>query len=126
MIGTFLTLKPFFPSTYFLSLSSKYYDFETWLAFAIKPRVVASISFIFIKKMIVWVVKQYLKDLEVKLLPNFGNAPSVKKIENLIKPTNFMINSLNIPISVNHKHLRINMNVTPPSFLGTISTSNLA
>jgi hypothetical protein len=62
--------------------------FETWLASTIKHGVVVSISFIFIKKMIVWVVKQYLKDLEVKLLPNFGNAPSVKKIENLIKPTN--------------------------------------
>jgi len=37
-----------------------------------------------------------------------------------------MINSLNTPISINHKHLRINMNVTPPSFLGTFQTNNLA
>jgi hypothetical protein len=102
-------------------LNSKYYAFETWLAFVIKPRVVASISFIFIKKMIVWVVKQYLKDLKVKLFPNFGNAPSVKKIENLIKPTNFMINSLNTPILVSYRCLRINMNVTPPSSSTTIS-----
>jgi hypothetical protein len=50
--------------------------------------------------MIVWVVKQYFKDLEVKLLPNFGNAPSAKKIKNLIKPTNFMIKNLNTLISV--------------------------
>jgi hypothetical protein len=88
--------------------------------------VVAFISFIFIKKMIVWVVKQYLKDLEVKLLPNFGNAPSAKKIKNLIKLANFMINNLNTPILVSYKHLRLNMNVTPPSFFTTSSNKQQA
>jgi hypothetical protein len=94
-------------------LNSKYYIFETWLFSIVRPRVVASISFIFIREMMVWVAKQYLKDPKTKLFPNFGNAQGVKKIKKLIKPTNFTINNLNTYFSINYKCSKINMNFMP-------------
>jgi hypothetical protein len=65
--------------------------------------VVASISFIFIREMMVWVAKQYLKDPKTKLFPNLENAQGVRKIKELIKPTKFTINNLNTYVSVNYK-----------------------
>jgi hypothetical protein len=47
-----------FPSMYFFSLSSKYYVFETWLAYVTRSKVVVSISFIFIKEMMECAMKQ--------------------------------------------------------------------
>jgi hypothetical protein len=66
-------------------LSSKYYAFETWLASVIKHRVVASISFIFIKKMIVCVVKlqndlQTLKKIVVKQNESDGDPKGTMAI----------------------------------------------
>jgi len=55
-------------------LNSKYCIFGTWLFSIVRPRVVASISFIFIREMMVWVMKQYLKDPQTKFFPNFENA----------------------------------------------------
>ncbi len=111
--NTFLAIWIYFLNKWFSSLNSKYYIFETWLLSIVRPRVVASISFIFIREMMVWVAKQYLKDPKTKLFPNFENAQGVRKIKELIKPTNFTINNLNTYVSINYKCSKINMNIMP-------------
>jgi hypothetical protein len=61
----------------------------------------------------VWVAKQCFKGPKTKLFPNFENAQGVKKIKELIKPTNFTINNLNTYVSINYKRSKINMNIMP-------------
>jgi hypothetical protein len=62
-------------------LKVKYYAFGTKLASIAKPGVIASIPFIFIKKMMIWATKQYFKNFKMKLFPTLGNLLGAKKIK---------------------------------------------
>jgi hypothetical protein len=71
----------FFPDSQFPFLSAKYYAFDTWLATVVRLGVISSISFIFIREMVIWATKQYLNDPNAKLLPNLPNVTRARKIE---------------------------------------------
>jgi len=111
----------FFLDSQFPSPSAKYYAFGTWLTTIVRLKVIASISFIFIREMVIWTTKQYLNDPNAKLLPNLPNVIRVRKIEKLIKPISFTIKTLATPLLVIYKRAKININTPPRS---TASPSN--
>ncbi len=111
----------FFLDSQFPSPSAKYYAFDTWLTTIARLGVIASISFIFIREMVIWTTKQYLNDPNAKLLPNLPNATRARKIEKLIKPISFTIKNHATPLPITFKKTKININTTPRS---TPSPSN--
>jgi hypothetical protein len=52
--------------------------------------------------MMVWVVKQFLNDPQVKLFPNLHDVHGVKNIKKLSKPPSFSINNPDTLLSIGY------------------------